>query len=223
MIEVTPSPTADTRTCDVTKVTKDQLLDSSLQHIGDVVQGLNFFVDYLMTAAGKHDYDKLTDIDWFHSDFQTDFKKTGWWDNHRRIHRHHLAQEDGVPINVNLLDILEYIADCVMAGMARTGEVYELEMTPALLDTAFTNTVELLKANVTLVKPVEEPTKNPLRPCERSIKLKNHSSITPDDINSLASNAIMFAKLIQQVEPDEAKAIAEAVEDNWNRFHASWR
>lgn len=43
---------------------------------------------------------------------------------------------------------LEYIADCVMAGMARTGNVYELKMPPELLTKAFQNTVELLKQNV---------------------------------------------------------------------------
>lgn len=147
-ITISKSPTADTRTCDVTKVERQQLLDSSRQHIADVAQAMAFFSSKLFAAAAEHDYDKLTDIDWFYEDFKTKFEQTGWWDNHRKIHRHHLGQADGVPEDVNLLDMLEYIADCVMAGMARSGDVYALEASDELLRRAFENTVALLKAQV---------------------------------------------------------------------------
>lgn len=148
MIEIKKSPTADTRTCDVTKVERQQLLDSSRQHIADVAKAMAFFSSKLFTAAAEHDYDKLTDIDQFYSDFRTKFEQTGWWDNHRKIHRHHLAQTDGVPQDVNLLDVLEYVADCVTAGMARRGEVYALEINDELLRRAFENTVTLLKSQI---------------------------------------------------------------------------
>lgn len=148
MIEINKSPTADTRTCDVATVDKQTLLDSSRQHIRDVGKALAFFSSKLIEAATEHDYDKLTEIDWFHSDFKTKFQQTGWWDNHRKIHRHHLGQEDGVPKNVNLVDVLEYIADCIMAGMARSGEIYEIKAPDSLLRDAFNNTVDLLKAQV---------------------------------------------------------------------------
>lgn len=148
MIEVSKSPTADTRTCDFANVTKEVLMASSQRHIWDVVKAMAFFSGKLTEAAGEHDYDKISRIDWFHADFVTGFKQTGWWDNHRKIHRHHLAQEDGVPKDVNLLDVLEYIADCVMAGMARSGSVYDLQISEEVLKAAFQNTVELLKAQV---------------------------------------------------------------------------
>ena len=151
MIEISKSHTADTRTCDVSTVTKDTLLKSSLHHIGDVVQALSFFQAKLTKAAGEHDYDKLTAIDQFHADFSTKFKQTGWWDNHRKIHRHHLNLADGVPNDVNLTDVLEYIADCVMAGMARSGSVYEIKLSDELLQKAFKNTTEMLKAEVKVV------------------------------------------------------------------------
>ncbi len=151
MIKIKPSQTADTRTCDFANVTKETLTASSLQHIGDVVKALAFFQSLLTVAAGEHDYDKLTAIDHFHADFVTGFKETGWWDNHRKIHRHHLAQQDGVPNNVNLIDVLEYIADCVMAGMARSGSVYELKLDDDVLRQAFNNTVELLTQQVKVV------------------------------------------------------------------------
>lgn len=152
MIEIKKSATADTRTCDFANTSKETLLESSRTHISDVVKALAFFGSRLTQAAGEHDYDKLTAIDHFHSDFITGFEKTGWWDNHRKIHRHHLAQEDGVPENVNLIDVLEYIADCVMAGMARSGSVYDLAMPPELLQKAFSNTVELLKREVVVAE-----------------------------------------------------------------------
>lgn len=152
MIEIKKSPTADTRTCDFANVTKERLLESSRQHIGDVIAGMAFFVSMMMTAAGEHDYDKLTQINWFHNDFVTGFKQTGWWDNHRKIHRHHLNFDDGIPKDVNLLDVLEHISDCVMAGMARSGTVYELKLSNELLQLAFQNTVDLLKANTALVQ-----------------------------------------------------------------------
>jgi hypothetical protein len=148
MITIQKSSTADTRTCDFANTSKEVLLASSLQHIGDVVKALAFFSGYFVQAAGQHDYDKLTLIDWFHRDFVTGFKEAGWWDNHRRIHRHHLDKPDGVPDNVNLLDVVEHICDCVMAGMARSGSVYELKLPDELLQKAFKNTAELLKSQV---------------------------------------------------------------------------
>lgn len=156
MIHVTPSPTADTRTCDFTKVDKQTLLVSSRIHIEDVQQGLGFFMDKLLEAARVHDRDKITDIDGFHADFQTGFTRTEWWDRHRKLNRHHLTMEDGVPADVNLIDVLDFIADCVMAGMARSGSVYALKLPPELLDRAFQNTVELLKGEVVVAAAAVE-------------------------------------------------------------------
>lgn len=148
MIEIKKSATADTRTCDFANTSKETLLASSRQHIGDVVKALAFFSGKLTEAAGEHDYDKLTKIDQFHADFVTGFEKHGWWDNHRQMHRHHLDKQDGVPADVNLLDVIEHISDCVMAGMARSGSVYELKLSSDLLQRAFQNTVELIKSQV---------------------------------------------------------------------------
>lgn len=64
------------------------------------------------------------------------------------LNRHHLNEPDGIREDVNLVDVLDFIADCVMAGMARSGSVYPLELPNELLQKAFQNTVELLKSNV---------------------------------------------------------------------------
>lgn len=148
MIKIKKSKTADTRSCDFTQVSKDTLFSSSIQHIEDVSMGLDLFIAMIVEAKMKHDHDKLTDIDGFHRDFITGFKQTTWWDNHRKVNRHHLLADDGVPEDVNLIDVLEMIVDCVMAGMARTGEVFPLEIKPEILMAAFNNTVDLLKRNI---------------------------------------------------------------------------
>jgi hypothetical protein len=148
MITIQKSETADTRTCDYASVSKETLLASSRQHIRDVQEAHQFFSRKIAEALMAHDTDKITDIDGFHKDFLTGFKVTEWWDRHRTLNRHHLQQEDGIPADVNLIDVLDFIADCVMAGMARSGSVYELKLSPELLERAFQNTVELLKAQV---------------------------------------------------------------------------
>lgn len=148
MIKIQQSKTADTRSCDYANTSKETLLASSLQHIGDVQAALGFMAGLLLQAAGRHDYDKLTDIEGFHRDFVTGFAQTTWWDAHRKLNRHHLLAEDGIPADVNLIDVLDMICDCVMAGMARTGSVYPLEINPEVLMKAFNNTVDVLKANV---------------------------------------------------------------------------
>jgi len=148
MINIKPSPTADTRTCDFANVSKETLLESSHQHIADVREALRYFGSVLAKAAENHDEDKISDIDGFHRDFVTGFKQTEWWDKHRWLNRHHLNVADGVRADVNLIDVLDFIADCVMAGMARSGTVTPLQLSPELLTKAFENTVELLKRNV---------------------------------------------------------------------------
>jgi hypothetical protein len=113
-----------------------------------VRNALEFFRHKIFTAAQIHDRDKIDDINGFHRDFVTGFKRTTWWDNHRKVNRHHLLQADGVPTDVNLIDVLDMIADCVMAGMARSGSVYPLNIKPEVLMTAFQNTVDLLKSQI---------------------------------------------------------------------------
>ena len=156
MIEISKSPTADTRTCDYANVTKETLRRSSAQHIQDVGAGLAFFGAMLTAAAVRHDADKLADIDGFHTDFLTGFAVTTWWDRHRRLNRHHLQQDDGIPVDVNLIDVLDFIADCVMAGMARSGSVYPLSLPAELLERAFQNTVTALQSQVVVAQDPKE-------------------------------------------------------------------
>lgn len=154
-ISIRKSETADTRTCDFANVSKETLLASSKQHIRDVQEAHQFFSRKIAEALLHHDTDKLTDIDSFHADFVTGFKQHDWWDRHRKLNRHHITAPDGIPADVNLIDVLDFIADCVMAGMARSGSVYELKLSPGLLELAFQNTVEMLKREVVVESSVE--------------------------------------------------------------------
>jgi hypothetical protein len=151
MIRIQKSPTADTRTCDFANTSKETLLASSKQHISDVRLALDFFASRVFKAGQEHDTDKITDIDGFHADFVTGFTRTTWWDAHRKLNRHHLNVEDGIPEDVNLIDVLDYIADCTMAGMARSGSVYDITLPNDVLQRAFANTAAMLKARVIIV------------------------------------------------------------------------
>ncbi len=130
-------------------MSREQLLKSSCQHIKGVAQGLSFFAGMLNEAALFHDHDKISDIDGFYRDFSSGFQaETPWWDNHRKVNRHHIDKEDGMSDNIDLVDVIEHVVDCVMAGMARSGSVYDLELPTEVLQKAFQNTVDLLVENV---------------------------------------------------------------------------
>ena len=89
MIKIKKSETADSRTCDFKDVTKATLHKSSVRHINDVRSGIEFFVDMLRKAGSFHDHDKLSDIDGFYADFITGFESRSWWNQHKRLNRHH--------------------------------------------------------------------------------------------------------------------------------------
>ena len=53
--------------------------------------------------------------------------------------------------DITLVDVIEHVVDCVMAGMARSGNVYDIELPNEVLQLAVKNTVELLKKNTHIV------------------------------------------------------------------------
>lgn len=158
MIKIKKSQTADTRTCDFTKVDKETLLKSSEQHIEDVRQGFNFFQEKMYEAAKFHDHTKISEIDLFHKDFITGFKTQDWYMLHKQTERHHINYPEGLKEDVNLIDILEHIIDCVMAGKARNGDgkLWDITTSNEILQKAFSNTVKLLTNNVEVEKQANE-------------------------------------------------------------------
>jgi hypothetical protein len=151
MIEIRKTPHADTRSCDVTTAVKETVQLETFHHIQDVGKVLNFFSEKLQKAAQEHDADKLSKFDWFWANFQTNFKERDWLENHYRVNRHHLNAEGGVPPDVDLLDVMEFVADCTAAGVARHGYVTELTLPQELLVTAFQNTVKKVVSQLRLV------------------------------------------------------------------------
>jgi hypothetical protein len=150
MIRIKKSST--TRSCDWSKVSSDQLLKSSKQHIDDIQQGMSYFSDKIMEAAKRHDHTKISHHDQFYADFRTGFQVQEWYAMHKAVERHHLNSSDGVRDDVDLVDVIEHIVDCVMAGKARTGKVYPLQLSNEVLQRAFENTVEKFKAEVEVVE-----------------------------------------------------------------------
>lgn len=153
MIVIQESKTADSRTCDPSTVSRQDLLQASQQHIDDVMQGMMYFAGLIGQAAGRHDTDKLTDIEGFYANFQAKFAPghCDWLDRHYQKNRHHLDQPTGVPEDVNLIDVLDYITDQVMAGKARSGSVRPITVSHDVLHRAFLNTVQRL-ADVVVVE-----------------------------------------------------------------------
>jgi len=156
-LKIRKSETADTRSAKE-KVKKETLLASSHQHIGDVQLAIHWMICKLGEIALKHDWTKIDSagIEQFSKDFKSvqedssvDFKKLPWFKRHVTSERHHV--NDYCPDDVNLFDLLERVADITMAGMARTGKIYDDTLSPEILTRAYKNTVELLKNQIEVI------------------------------------------------------------------------
>jgi hypothetical protein len=95
MIKIKKSATADSRSCDYSKVTSDQLRESSIQHIQDVCEGMYFLIEKMKTAAYHHDMDKIKTLEQFHACMVGGFQDRTWLDGHYVQNRHHLLGRPG--------------------------------------------------------------------------------------------------------------------------------
>jgi len=159
MITIIKDANADSRTCnrDNHKITlsKEQLKVATDRHIEDVGKGMKFFADLLIKAGKDHDNTKKSSFDEFYDALISDkVKNSDWYEGHSTKERHHLIQR--VPENVTLIDVFEHLVDCVMAGLGRSGEVFDIDIPREVLVQAHENTVSLLKKNV----KVKEDKKN---------------------------------------------------------------
>lgn len=158
----------ETKKCDTRTLKKgDSFAEEDVEretkaHIEAVEKCGDFICVLIKKQFAEHDHTKLGEyLSAFTKALSTgfvgkEFKELDWWDIHL-TERHHL--NDKVPEDVNLIDVLEMICDCVSAGMARTGEVYDVTLPDKVLKDAFKNTVEMLKKNIEVVKPEEEEKK----------------------------------------------------------------
>lgn len=154
-IQIQETKKADTRTLKPGDILseKDVKRDTEL-HIEAVELCGDFLCDKIKKQFKEHDHTKLGEyLPAFTKALSTgfkgkEFKEQDWWQIHL-TERHHL--NDKVPEDVNLIDVLEMICDCVSAGMARTGTVYDVTLSNETLKKAFENTVKLIKDNIEVV------------------------------------------------------------------------
>lgn len=150
MIEIKKCETADSRTCDWSKVSKESLYKDSQMHKQDVNKCIMYLVSRLVYAAKNHDHDKLDNISEFHSNFTTGFEEDSWLQTHYTKERHHLNKH--VPDDVNLIDVMEMIADCMAAGAARSGSFRDIELSDEILQKAVKNTAQMLQDVIKIVE-----------------------------------------------------------------------
>lgn len=161
-IYVEKSNNNDTRTCDHMPSQKE-LLNLSEIHIQDVSHGMDFIAHQISSAGRNHDFTKITHTKQQWEDFKTvydsnnkiNFCDLKWCNHHNISERHHL--NDFVPEDVNLIDVIEMIVDCVMAGKARSndGIIYPIEIKNEVLQKAVQNTMKLVENQVVIIPETE--------------------------------------------------------------------
>lgn len=155
MISIKRTRNADSRTADE-KLSYDMLKQDTMEHINDVHQGMCFISDLISIRGMTHDFTKENYFDEFAENVLTphtndEFINNDWYQKHIFEERHHLNAN--CPLDVNLIDVLEMIVDCVMAGKGRSGHVtpqYLILKDPGILERAYWNTVKLLDDEVVI-------------------------------------------------------------------------
>ena len=147
MIKIHKNPNGDTRTAPK-DVTFEEFAEANDSHISDVRRVLQYLGKVLEFAGESHDYTKKSYELEFYNDFKdtlengSNFVEGDWYTLHINMERHHLLSR--CPDDVDLLDVIEMIVDCVCAGKARSGEVRPLEISDDILKLAVENTVKLV-------------------------------------------------------------------------------
>lgn len=147
VVAIHKNPNGDTRTAPE-KVSFEQFQEANDQHISDVARVMKAISHCLKANGRKHDFTKIMDGEGFYRDFLAtkndgaDFESSEWYQFHINTERHHLWAR--CPEDVNLLDVIEMIVDCVCAGKTRSGQVRDIEISPEILEKAFKNTVEMV-------------------------------------------------------------------------------
>lgn len=136
---------------------KEQLLRDTNQHRQDVGKVLGELSLYLFERGVAHDWSKLAFFEQFSQDTlerqdTPDFKSRPWYKIHTTKERHHVNAN--VPEDVDLIDLLEMIVDCVVAGKTRSGEVNNdfLILKEDILEDAYWNTVKKITDTVIVEK-----------------------------------------------------------------------
>lgn len=155
MIEIVKSPKSDCHRING-KVDRDNLWLSMARHMDNVNDGMEFFANKVLDAGAAHDYTKMTMFNEYHEAVQSGKKnQSEWYQKHKKVERHHIVEQDYN--DVNLIDVLEYISDCVMAGSVRSNnpQSINLKISDVILQKAFQNTLQMLKNEVVVKEVIE--------------------------------------------------------------------
>lgn len=133
----------------------NKFVESIFSHKEDVSKIMNSIADKLKENAIYHDYTKLDHVDQFYNDMcrsiedkTTNFKNLPWYNVHVATERHHI--NENVKEDINLLDVIEMLADGVAAGYARKGSVYPADIDKDVLYKAFQNTFKMICDSIEL-------------------------------------------------------------------------
>ena len=155
MVKIFKNPNGDTRTAPK-NVTFEEFQEANDMHIDDVKQVMYELSQIIDHRGENHDCTKKSQERMFYRDFVNtqengdDFTKSEWYSLHTKAERHHLLS--CCPEDVNLIDVLEMIVDCTCAGLARSGEVRDLEINEEILEKAVNNTTQLIKSMVKITE-----------------------------------------------------------------------
>ena len=145
MITIKKAMNADSRTANF-NLTVDDLTADTKSHMDDVNNGMKFIAEQIIHRGRMHDNTKLNSMNQFYDAIKSNnIKNTFWYQMHIVSERHHL--KSNVPDDVNLIDVIEHLVDCTMAGLTRSGSIYDTDLSPEILEKAVANTVKLLKDN----------------------------------------------------------------------------
>lgn len=113
------------------KKDKDKCLEDTRSHQEAVKQLMHVIAQEIILRADYHDFTKLEYDD-------LTFEK------HMRMERHHLNIPSGIPEDINVIDLVEFICDCISAGAQRSQaldfqylKINENLLQPIINNTAF--------------------------------------------------------------------------------------
>lgn len=154
-IIIKKNPNGDTRTAKG-EVSFEEFAHANDMHINDVKNIMDFYADLCKYNGENHDFTKKKYEKQFYDEFvysrmnNVKFTESEWYKNHIKEESHHI--NSFVHNDVDLFDVLEMIADCTSASLARSGNVREITIDKDVLYKAFQNTCKLTKNMCKLVE-----------------------------------------------------------------------
>lgn len=148
-VVIKKNPYGDTRTAP-DDFSYEKFCAANREHINHVNKLLCNFGHEFFRRSDKHDFTKIYREEEFWLAFleaktnpSFNFVDSPWYQTHIHAERHHLNAD--VPLDVDLIDVIEMICDCVAAGYARKGEVDTSdinEIEGAVIYAAIQNTIK---------------------------------------------------------------------------------